>query len=156
MGCCKTLWNASQIGGLDGRFLWQGRCELFPDNAPGLYRVGAIGRPQGLAGVLVHREQGQTLLAQTSDDPEALPDQQGSQAWGELIQERDAGRGHPGAPDGQHPRFAAAKGPRGLPAPLLQPGKEGIHLLQVFLHGFPLALPEAQMRAQSQVVLHAH
>ena len=74
---------------------------------PRLEHVAPIGQLEGLGRVLLHQQDGDTLITDGLQDLEDRLDEQRGQPHRWLVQEQQPGLGHEGPADGEHLLLAA-------------------------------------------------
>src|SRR5689334_850318 len=91
--------------------------------------IMAVRQCRGKAEVLLHQQDGETLLLQRADDGADLLHDDRGQALGRLIEQEQLGTGPQDAADGEHLLLAAGKLRALAFAPLREIGEDGVDLV---------------------------
>ena len=110
-----------------------------------------VGDLQGLVGVLLNEQDGDSLLIEFLDDLEHLRHDHGGKAQGRLVEHHEFWPGHDAAGDCQHLLFTAGEQAAVLTLALLQAGKHRIDPLKVLFNAVHVL---AVAGADAQVLFH--
>src|SRR5918997_7153347 len=126
------MLDLAQVGFADRRVLAQLLGGGRDDDLPRLEDVAAGGDLEGDIGVLLDEEDRGALRVYLPNGLEDPLDEHGREAHRGLVEEKELGTAHEGAPDGEHLLLAAAHGARLLAGTLLEAGEEvedAVHVL---------------------------
>src|ERR687893_74789 len=98
------------------------------------HHVSAMGKLEGMVGVLLHEEDRHAvLLVELPDHVEDLLHDERCEAKGRLVKEKQARAAHQGAGDGEHLLLASRHGAAALMQALLEAREEGADPLEVLV-----------------------
>src|SRR5690606_24504675 len=142
----QALDAHAQVAVLDGVVAPEGFVVAFEHDGALLNNVVPVGQLRADLQVLLHQQNGDTLLADQLELRDDLLDDDRRQAFHRFVQHQQARVVHQGAADRQHLLFAARQLPAAVAAPLFQAREDAVDVIQ---------LPRrVAARGQLQVLFH--